>query len=285
MKITFRSIAPLAASLAVMGAVFIAVPVQAQSVETDPVVATINGVDVRLTDIENARHSLPSQLQGAPLRDVYPVLLESLINSRLAANEAKKIGLDQSAEFKHRMARISEQILERILLARKIESQLTDELIMDRYQQLVEGAKAQSQVRARHILVDSQDQAIDLIADLQGGGDFATLAKAHSTGPSGARGGDLGWFGPGQMVAEFDEAIKGIETGTFSPVPVQTKFGWHVISVEERRPFPVPQYQDVREVLANELLAELGQAYMDQLRGEAEIEKKSFKEVVEALQQ
>lgn len=257
----------------------------ALAVETDPVVATVNGNSVRLTDIENARNSLPAKLQGAPLRDVYPVLLESLINSRLTADKAKKLGYHETPEFLHRMDRLADQILERMMLARHIEQNLTDEMIKERYGQVVEKAKTQFEVHARHILVDKEDEATALVVKLDDGADFATLAKEHSTGPSGKNGGDLGWFGPGQMVPAFSKAAMALPTGEFTKSPVKTQFGWHLILVEERRPFPIPSYQDAREVLAQELLAEVGRDFMTKLRGEAKIEKKSFEEVVKALQE
>jgi len=258
---------------------------RAYSVETDPVVATVNGKVVRLSDVENARNLLPQKLQGAPLREVYPVLMESLINSSLASDKATKLGYHETPEYRLRMARISDQILERILLARHIEQRLTDDLIQERYDQVVERAKTQFEIHARHILVDSEDHAKALIGLLEDGADFAMLAAENSLGPSKSRGGDLGWFGPGQMVKAFEYAAMALKPGEFTHDPVHTKFGWHVILVEERRPFPIPSYQDAREVLANELSAELGQKFMEQLRAEAKIEKKSFEEVVRALQQ
>lgn len=253
--------------------------------ETDPVVARVNDKVVRLSDVENARNLLPSKMQGAPLREVYPILMESLVNSRLASDKAVKLGYDETPEYRLRMARISDQILERILLARHIEQHLTDDLIKIRYDQVVERAASQSEIHARHILVKEEDHAKALISLLEDGENFAKLAGEHSIGPSKARGGDLGWFGPGQMVTAFENAAVMLKPGAFTHEPVQTKFGWHVILVEERRPFIVPSFQDSREVLANELSAELGQKYMEQLRADAKIEKKSFEEVVKALQQ
>ncbi|MBL4615253.1 MAG: peptidylprolyl isomerase [Magnetovibrio sp.] len=256
-----------------------------QAAETDPVVATVNDQFVRLSDIENARNSLSPKLQGAPLRDIYPMLLESLINSRLSADKARELGYHESPEYLHRMKRISDQILERILLARQIGQQLTDEMIMQRYKQVAERAKTEFEVRARHILVKTQDEALALIIELEADADFAELAKEHSTGPSNVRGGDLGWFGPGKMVKEFYLAAMALKVGDFTKTPVQSKYGWHVILVEERRPFPVPSYLDAREILAQELLAELGRDLISQLRDAAKIEKKSFEEVVKALQE
>lgn len=258
---------------------------QAYGGEADPVVATVNDSVVRLSDVEDARNLLSAKLQGAPLRDVYPVLMESLINSRLAADKAKKLDYHETPEYRHRMARISDQILERILLARHIEQKLTDDLIKQRYDMIVERAKSTSEIHARHILVKDEEQAANLIKLLEDGGDFAALATEHSIGSSKAEGGDLGWFGPGQMVPAFEKVAMTLEEGTYTHTPVHTKFGWHVILVEGRRPLPVPTYKEAREFFANELSAELGQKFMEQLRSDAKIEKKSFDEVVKALQQ
>ncbi len=256
----------------------------AWAVDTDPVVATVNGHEIRLSDVENARNQLPSQLQNAPLRDIYPVLLESLIDTRLAADKATRLGYHETPEFKNRMAQVSDQILQRIMMARHIEQHLTDELILERYQKLAQKAGTQFEIHARHILVESEDRAKELIAMLDDGQIFAELAAEHSTGPSRSRGGDLGWFGPGQMVEPFEAAAMALDVGAYTNAPVQTKFGWHVILVEERRPFPVPSYQEAREVIAKELLSEIGGNFMTTLRGESKIEKKSFAEVVKALQ-
>jgi len=257
----------------------------ALAVDTDPVVAVVNGKNVYLTDVENARNLLPQELQGAPLRDIYPMLMESLISSRLSADKAQELGYHETPEYLHRMARVSDQILQRMLLQRHIEQKLTDALIMERYQLVAEKAKGQFEINARHILIESEDEAKKLIAELEDGADFAELAKAHSIGPSKEQGGELGWFGPGQMIEAFYQAALQVEADQFSKMPVQTKFGWHIIFVEERRPFPVPSYQDAREILANDLSAELGREYMSQLRDAAKIEKKSFEEVVKALQE
>jgi len=252
--------------------------------DTDPVVATVNARAVRLSDVENARNLLPPRLQGAPLREVYPLLMESLINSSLAAARARALGFKDSAEYRLRMARISDQILERILLARYIEQRLSDDVIKKRYDQVVAQAKSQFEMRVRHILLKTRAQAQNMIDQLDGGADFAALASAYSVGPSKARGGELGWLGLGQTVAEFETAAAALDIGDFTRTPVQSKFGWHVILLQERRPMSIPSYQEAREILANELSAELGQTYMEQLRADAKITKKSFAEVVEALQ-
>jgi len=246
---------------------------QAWAEEKDPVAATVDGYEIHLSDVVDARELLPQQMQGQPMRVVYPMLLDSLINSRLAAKKARELGLDDAPEFKSRMARISEQLLERALLTKHIEENLTDELLQERYVTYSERLKGQEEVHARHILVKAEDEAKDLIVKLQAGEDFAALAKEHSTGPSGPEGGDLGWFGPGRMVPAFETAAMVLATGDFTAAPVRTQFGWHVIKVDERRPVKVPSFEDAKSNLANEVLGELGQAMMDDLRKGVKVDK------------
>lgn len=248
---------------------------QAWGEEKDPVAATVDGYEIHLSDVVDARELLPAQMQGQPMRVVYPMLLDSLINSRLAAKKARAMGLDDTPEFKSRMARISEQLLERTLLTKHIEENLTDELLQERYTTYSERLKGQEEVHARHILVKAEDEAKakDLIVKLQAGEDFAALAKEHSTGPSGPEGGDLGWFGPGRMVPAFENAAMALAAGDFTTAPVKSQFGWHVIKVDERRPVTVPSFEDAKSNLANEVLGELGQAMMDDLRKDAKVDK------------
>lgn len=189
---------------------------QAWAEEKDPVAASVDGYEIHLSDVVNARELLPQEMQGQPMRVVYPMLLDSLINSHLAAKNARQLGLHEEPEYKSRMARISEQLLERALLTKHIEENLTDELLQERYATYSDRLKGQKEVHARHILVKEEDEAKDLIAKLQAGEDFASLAKEHSTGPSGSDGGDLGWFGPGRMVPSFEEAAMALATGDFT---------------------------------------------------------------------
>lgn len=251
----------------------------------NPVVAMVNGEAVHLSDVEDARSLLPAQMQGAPLEAVYGMLTDSLINVRLAAAKAKTMGLDENPEYKLRMARISDRVLERLLLTQHIEQKLTDALVQDRYVKLAERAKDKFELHARHVLLKTEDEAKDIIAKLSKGSDFADMAKKHSTGPSGPEGGDLGWFGPGRMVKPFDDAAQGLELGTFTKTPVQTQFGWHVILVEDRRPQTVPDFAEVRSLLVNEMSTELGQDLMDGLRKDANVRKTPFQDVVKTLQQ
>ena len=237
----------------------------------NPVAATVDGKAILLSDVEDARNLLPNQFQGAPLQKIYPMLVETLINSRVAADMARRLGFAKTAAYKQRMDRISNQILERIMLTRHLEQKITEILVQDRYLKMVARAKTQKESHARHILVKSEDEAKSIIKKLEGGADFGDLAHEFSKGPSGAKGGDLGWFGPGRMVPQFDQAVSELSDGSYTKTPVQTQFGWHIIQVEERRPLPIKTFKEARPGLVNNLSAELGQKLMEKLRKDAKI--------------
>ena len=141
----------------------------------------------------------------------------------------------------------------------------SEEEILEAYNEQVK-ANPPQEFKARHILVETQGEAIDLIKQLDGGADFAELAKEKSTGPSGPNGGDLGWFGPNQMVAPFSAAVADLENGAYSKTPVQTQFGWHVILREDSRESTPPTLESVRDVVKQRIEQQKLQDYMAKLR-------------------
>ena len=141
----------------------------------------------------------------------------------------------------------------------------TDEEILAEYNAQMK-ASPPAEYKARHILVETQAEAIDLIKELDGGADFAELAKANSTGPSGPNGGDLGWFGANQMVAPFSQAVMRLENGSYTKAPVQTQFGWHVILREDSRESTPPTLESVRNVVKQQIEQKKLQDYIAQLR-------------------
>ena len=144
-------------------------------------------------------------------------------------------------------------------------NQATDEEMRAIYTEQTASAGGK-EFKARHILVETQGEAADIITQLEGGADFEELAKEKSTGPSGPSGGDLGWFPPDQMVAEFSQAVQALGDGEFSKDPVQTQFGWHVILREQSRDAVPPPFESVREVLKQQVEAQKLQAYLESLR-------------------
>jgi len=155
-----------------------------------------------------------------------------------------------------------------------IDAGITAEVLKARYFELVKQVQPEKEIHVRHILVASPDAARAIIAELGKGADFATLAKAKSTGPTGPRGGDLGFVGRGRMVPEFDQAAFALKVGDYSKEPVKTQFGWHIIKVEEERPSVLPPFAEVKAKLRQRMQTEKLRALIDTLTAKAKIEIK-----------
>lgn len=239
--------------------------------DKDPVVAVVNGHKIMKSHIEEAQQLLPRQYQQVPLEQIYPALVDSLIDTHLAAADARTKKMDQDKDFRSRMSRIEEQLLQRMVLEKEMTAAISDEALKKRYDKMVAGMASNEEVHARHILLKTEDDAKAVIKELSKGADFAELAKKKSTGPSGPNGGDLGFFGKGQMVPEFEKAAFAMSKGAVSPDPVKTQFGYHVIKVEERRKAEVPKYDAVVEQLRGEISQERGSAYVEKLRSGAKV--------------
>ncbi len=239
----------------------------------DPTVAIVNGDLIRLSDVEMARQRLPEQLRGMPLQALYPTLVNGLIGSKLAAQEARRLGLQKDGEHIKLMARVEEQILERQYVLRIIDERSTEAALKARYNQYVAGVAGEEQVRARHILVANEADAKAIIAELGKGANFIELAKKRSTDPAGTNGGDLGFFSKEEMVAEFAEAAFAMKTGDVSAMPVKSEFGWHIIKVEERRMGAPPSFQEVEEEVRGELARDIGATIIEELKLKAKIQQ------------
>ena len=237
----------------------------------DTVVATVNGHDILLSDIRAAHRRLPQQYQQVPFETIFSGLVDNLIDTRLAAAGARRQNLHQLQEFKDQMARIEDQVLQRMALSKTIKEGVSDADVRARFKDAAKEMAANEQIKARHILVETEDKAKGVIADLKKGGDFAALARERSTGPSASDGGKLGFFGRGQMVPAFEAAAFKLKKGAFTEIPVKTQFGWHVILVEDRKKSEASSFEDVEQYLRNELSQEAGTAYINRLRGEAKI--------------
>jgi peptidyl-prolyl cis-trans isomerase C len=264
----FANRAAAVAVLAVLGA-----PALVVAAEEDPVVATVNGAEIHRSQALEVRRRLPAQMQQVPDDLIMPVLVNIVIDTKLVAAEARRQNLQDDPEVREQMAKLEELILEQYLITRTVEKSLTEEALKERYEKMVEETKGEQEVHARHILLETKEAADEVIAELKKGKDFAELAKEKSTGPSGPQGGDLGYFGKGEMVPGFSEAAFALEPGTFTEVPVQTQFGWHVIKVEDKRAKQPPTFDEVSEQLQAELARDARAAYVEGLREKATIER------------
>jgi peptidyl-prolyl cis-trans isomerase C len=240
----------------------------------DPVVATVNGQPIYLSELEIAQQALPQQYRTMPLASVFPALLDRIADSKLVVADAKKNKIDADAAFKRRLAFVEDQVIQDYWLQREIAKRITSEKMQQRYQEKLKSMPAEEEVHARHILVATEQEAKDLLAELKKGTAFDKLAKDKSTDKaSGAEGGDLGWFKRTDMVKEFSDAAFNLKKGELSDAPIKTQFGYHVIKVEDRRQAPPPAFEELAEPLREELARETVTGFIDQLRGNAKIEK------------
>ena len=239
----------------------------------DTVVAIVNGDRIYRSDVEDARGRLSAQLQQFPAEIVFGLLVNSLIDSKLASAAARAQSLHEDEGIRRQLMRIEDQILERAFLTRAIESRITEAAMKERYERMVRESGKTDEVHARHILVETEAQAAEIIVELEGGADFAEMAKSRSIGPSASKGGDLGFFSRSQMVSELAEAAFAMGLNESSKVPVRTQFGWHVIRVEERRRAKSPMFEEVEAKLRDEFSRELLAAIVKELRDGAELRR------------
>ena len=244
---------------------------QAADDKLDPVVAIVNGFETHLSDVSRARRQLPPQAQQYPMATIYNFLLNNLVNTRLVVAVARKEGLDKQDYVAKQIRRLEEQILHQEYLAKRVSGAVTEERLKDSYQTYVKNNPVDEEVRARHILVQTREQAMEVIGRLNKGEDFAALARSVSTGPSGKRGGDLGYFMADRMVLPFSKAVFSTRPGTFTIKPVKTQFGWHIIKVEDKRLQPPKSFEEVRGQLRDTIAKELSDAVVAELRKAADI--------------
>ncbi len=218
-----------------------------------PVVATVNGEPVRRAEVMAEMGALPAHYRELPLEKLYPVVLNRIIDGRLLLAEALRRGLDEESRVRRRIARMRDRLIQEELLDRHVRANVTEAAVRAGYQDYLTENPATRRVSARHILLETEAQAREVIALLEDGADFAELAKTHSIGPSAPRGGDLGSFGADDMLREITDAAFAIRPGTFGDVPVESPFGWHVIKVEDAKISAPLAFEDAREELTKAL--------------------------------
>ncbi|MBS0519315.1 MAG: peptidylprolyl isomerase [Proteobacteria bacterium] len=250
-----------------------ATPKAADAVK-DPVVATVNGQQIHLSDLQVAQQSLPQQYRNMPLSAVYPALLDRIIDSKLVELDGRKNKVTDDPAFKKRMAFVEDQVIQDYWLQKLIAAKVTPEKMKQAYEERLKSLPAEEEVHARHILVATEPEAKAIIADLKKGAAFDKLAKEKSTDKaSGAEGGDLGWFKKTDMVKEFADAAFALKKGELTETPVKTQFGYHVIQLDDRRQAPPPSFEEMSDQIRQDLAREAVTAMLNQLRTGAKIEK------------
>ncbi|WP_170640958.1 peptidylprolyl isomerase [Ruegeria conchae] len=246
--------------------------------ETKPdagtVLATVNGDEITLGHVVATVAALPQQYQQIEDDVLYDFVLEQLIQQQLLGQQQEELTQQNALTLDNET---------RSLLAVQTVNALTNDVVTDEAVQAAYDAQfaefeGEDEFDASHILVESEDEAKALKAQLDDGADFAEMAREHSTGPSGPNGGALGWFGKGQMVPEFENAVLGLEKGQISD-PVQTQFGWHLVILNDKRKSEAPALEAVRDELAQTIQQEAIQARIDELTQQAQIERTALEGV------
>ena len=244
----------------------------ARAADEDPVVARVNGVDIRQSDLAFAEEEIGSNMPTIPPEQKRDYLINYLVDVIVLSQAAEKQKLGDRPDVKRRLAFDHNRLLMESLLQDSGKSALSDEAERKVYDEAVKQVKNEEEVHARHILVPTEDEAKAILAQLKGGADFATLAKEKSKDPGAAEGGDLGYFTKEQMVPEFSEVAFKLGKGQLSD-PVKTQFGWHIIKVEDKRTRPTPTFEQVKPQIEN-YVAHRAQAEMvENLRKSATVER------------
>lgn len=245
----------------------------AAPVDPNAVVATINGQPVTEADITLAEKDLGAQFGRLPPEQRRAAALSSIIEIRLMAAQAVEKGLDKDPEFQRQMAFLNQRALHGELVDKEVAGKITDDEIRARYDKEVAAQTPVNEVHARHILVKTKEEADAIIKKLDAGEDFQKLANENTTDPSGkTSGGDLGYFGPGQMVPEFEKAANALEVGAYTKEPVQTQFGWHIIKLEDKRAQQPPAFDAVKDQVKSLLIREKYIDLVKQIRGQGKVD-------------
>lgn len=259
----------------------------ATPVDPQAVVATINGKPVTEADLKVAEDDLDQQFSQLPPEQRRAAALSATIEIRLLAGEAEAKGLDKDEEFQRRMTFLRERALHSAVVDAEVGKKITDEEVRARYDKEMAAAPAVNEVKARHVLVKTKEEAEAVIKQLDEGAKFEDVAKERSSDGSAAQGGDLGYFGPGQMVPEFEKAAFALDVGAYTKEPVQSQFGFHVIKVEDKRTKQPPAFEQVKDQVRSMLLRDKYFELVKSLRGAAKVEvaDPELKKAIDAMAQ
>ncbi|MEO4044946.1 foldase protein PrsA [Hoeflea sp.] len=242
--------------------------------QQEEIVARVDGQDITASELAVAEEMYAQQLGSMPDDARRSVLIDALIDLRIVANEARERGIAGEESFKRKMAFLEEQTLRSAFIGEQITASVTEEAVRTAYEAQIARMPRVEETRIRHILLDAKEAATAVIEALNGGEDFAALAREHSKDVvSKPKGGDLGFVATGQSLPEIDAAVANLQDGEYTAKPVRSSFGFHVLKVEERRQQPAPEFETVAPQMRQSLQAAEQQRIIGELRAKAQVEK------------
>jgi peptidyl-prolyl cis-trans isomerase C len=242
----------------------------------DVVVARVVGQPVHQSDVVRAFRSLPPQVRQQGLERHYGNLLETLVVSKMLTIYGRRLSLEKDARVKAQLKLAEDALVRDVYLGDLVRKQITDAMLKERYAKWAKKNQGLEEIRARHVLVESESEAKKVIKLAKAGHNFADLAKKHSVGRTRTRGGDLGYFTRGDMVKPFSDAAFALKPGQITQKPVKSDFGWHVIKLEDKRKRKVPPFDKVKPLIRQQVGQELSRDIVNQLLRQTKVERFSF---------
>lgn len=228
-------------------------PIIGASAQQERVVATVDGETITMAEVQIAFQSLPREIRSQGLGTLYPQILERMIQQRIIFKRGREAKLQDTPELKRRLKVLENQLVHDMYLARQVEERLDDETVKESYNAWLAQNPPIEEVRARHILLETEAEAKEVVQQVIAGRQFSDLARERSKGPSSIQGGDLGWLPRGRATPEFEKAAFALGPNQFTANPIRTEHGWHVILVEEKRAMPQPTFEQVRPLLIEQI--------------------------------
>jgi peptidyl-prolyl cis-trans isomerase C len=251
----------------------IALPLGTASAQSDPVIAKVNGAEVKQSDLDAAEEELAGQVPPMAPDAKRDYLVAYVADMLLVAKAAEDRKLAETEDFKRKLVNARSKLLMEALLQAEAKAAITDEAMRKVYDEAIKQMANEEEVSARHILVETEDEAKKILADLKKGADFVAIAKEKSKDPgSKENGGDLGFFGKEQMVPEFAETAFKLNKGQLSD-PVKSQFGWHVIRVDDKRKKQAPEFEKVKDQIQTFVQRRAQAEMITKLRESAKIER------------
>lgn len=260
------------AALAVVAMTMFGVPaVQAKESPDDTVVATVNGTKILKKDVMATLGTL--SVKPEDTERAFPVVLDQMVNDKLIDEATAKADIEKDPVFQQRLAETKSQLVKTMYLEKFLKDKITDKSVKAEYDKFKKENKGKQEVHARHILLSTEEEAKQVIKELDGGAKFQELAEKRSSGPTAKTGGDVGYFAKGEIIPEFSDAAFKLKKGQYTKEPVKSQFGWHVILVEDKRERALPEMKDVEAAIRNKMGQDAVGKLIQDLRAKADIKR------------
>lgn len=247
------------------------------------VAAKVNDHIISAQDVLNVINTLPQNIKKKPLPEIYPRVVNELINQYLITKQAYNEKLDLDQKVINLVKKSQDKILAKYWLNNYIKNETKEEKIKTFYNNYLKSFQKYKEANASHILVKNNEEARAIIKKINNKSKFSELAKTHSTGPSGKNGGNLGWFGPGQMVKEFEQATFSLEKGEISQEPVKTKFGFHIIKLNDIRDAKPKKLEEIKQNIIDKITKISLSNLENKIRNNQKIKIVNFEDIVKKV--